>query len=90
MFQVHLSAVISPTSKFHETALLVVRKVLNVHLARTFVNRWWLPENFAGVFERGFCHQRYFVVSILLKVYDHYYCTFLSFKFPSKASLPSY
>lgn len=71
MFQINLCTVICPTAKFHETTLLIVRKILNIHFTWTLINCWWFPKNFTRVLQCSFCHQCHFIISIPIVKKNH-------------------
>lgn len=58
VLEIHLRAIVCPWTEFHETNLLIVGKVLDIHFTRWLVNSRRLPENFPGVLQCGLCHQR--------------------------------
>ena len=41
--ETNLEAVISPTTKFHDTGLLIERKIFDVNFTGRLVNGWWFP-----------------------------------------------
>ena len=60
----YLKTVVGPRSKFEDARLLIEWEVLNVDLARGFVDRRRFPLDQAVVVHRRFRRQRHFKVAI--------------------------
>ena len=62
--EVDLVSIVGPTPEFHGALLLVKGKELDVDGAGGLVDRRRFPDNLALWVERGFRHQRDFIISV--------------------------
>ena len=56
--------IVCPTSKFHETILLIEREIFDINFTSGFVNSWGIPRDFSRIMQDSFGHNGNFIISI--------------------------